>query len=115
MAFWRCTNCKAEFEADAPKCEACELDPSTNAADGQYFMPLVVVHFDPPTKVAGRGKNHPACDPKVRFGTVTLTSHPGAVTCQACKETDAYKAAGGEPGGINPAFFSQAAFNQRRG
>lgn len=104
MPLFRCLNCNAEFEAPRAACAACELD-AANPRDADYLMPLVTVHFDPPTKVAGRGKNHPACDPKLR-GAV-MTGEPSAVTCAACKASEAFAAAGGASNGIAPALFAR--------
>ncbi len=95
LKLYRCLNCKREFEADKPACEPCGLDPAKNPRDAQYVAELTVVHFDPPTKVVGRGKNYAACDPRLKIGRpdTQFTGEPTAVTCKACKAVAEYRAA----------------------
>jgi hypothetical protein len=99
MPMYRCLNCKGEFQADKPACAACELDATTNPRDAQYIVELAVIHYDPPTRIAGRGKNVAACDPKIRVGLragagpgAMLSGEKGAVTCPACKASEAFTA-----------------------
>ena len=101
MSLWRCLNCKAEFQADKPVCAACELDPTTDPRAADLFRAIEVIHFDPPTRVPGVGRNHAACDPKVRYGANRMfTGEPGSVTCPACKASPAFAAAGGKSNGV---------------
>lgn len=96
----RCNNCKGEFESPTLACAKCGLDPAKNPRDAEWLVKLEVIHFDPPTNVAGRGKNHAACDPKLTLGgNRRFTGEPVAVTCAKCKASDVYKAANGEANG----------------
>lgn len=98
----RCGNCTREFEAPKLACEPCGLDATTNPRDADILTELVAIHFDPPTRIKGRGKNHAACDPKLRAGAVRVTSAPTAVTCTACKASKEFTDADGADNGAAP-------------
>lgn len=102
MPVFRCLNCKNEIEALSPSCAACELDPAKNPGDADYFAKVETMHFDPPTKVAGRGKNFAACNPKLKVGAAghRFTGDPEVVNCAACKASEAFLAANGETNGV---------------
>jgi len=102
MPLYRCLECRAEFEADKPACARCGIDPATDPRDADIVVPLVTVHFDPPSKRRGRGLGHAACDPQIRFGAVgaAFTSEPGSVNCAACKASEVFLAAGGASNGV---------------
>ncbi len=100
MKMFRCYNCEnakgmpgLDFPADAPVCPNCGLDGRDPKFAG-LFAPLVCIHFDAPHAVAkNRGVGHAACDPKLPIGTVRGSGHPDAVSCPACRETEAFQAA----------------------
>lgn len=101
MPRYRCLNCKAEFDAPRPACAPCGLDATANPRDAQLLAELAVVHFDPPSKVEGRGLGRAACDPAVKYGgDRRFTGEPAAVTCPACKASQAFAAAGGANNGV---------------
>ncbi len=104
MPLFRCLECRAKFEAAAPGCAACGIDPAARREDEGVVVQLVVTHFDPPTKRAGRGKGHAACDPKVKVGRpgLAFTGEPDAVNCPACKAGAEFMAAGGVSNGAVP-------------
>lgn len=88
----------APFEADKPVCPFCGLDRDERPEYRQYIAEREVVHFDPPHPVLlGGGLNKTACgsqplggDPRNgRF--VYASGDRLAVTCPACKLTDAFK------------------------
>jgi hypothetical protein len=101
VPLYRCLHCKAEFDAPRPACAACGLDPAKDPRDASQFAEMAVVHFDPPSHVEGRGKGFAACDPKVRYGgDRRFTGEPAAVTCPACKTSEALAAAGSAHNGV---------------
>lgn len=100
--FFRCQNANCsedrhgrlifDFEANEPVCPKCGCD----ARDPRYadtVIQLEVIHFDPPDeRLAGKGKNILACNPRRRVGaTVRASGDPTVVNCPACKATDAYQ------------------------
>lgn len=103
MGLFRCLHCGREFEAKAPACEACGLDPRKDPRDAALVLELTVVHLDPPAAIRGRGRGVAACDPKKRVGGGAMFSgEPGAVNCPGCRasaEWQALDAAGG-PGAV---------------
>ena len=109
---YRCQNplCagKPDFWVDTDKvaaCPCCEIS-ITDKRFGKVISPLVVMHFEPPSHVAGYGRGHYACDPgKVVVQVATrgrelATGEPRAVTCPSCKETAAYAAAIGDENAV---------------
>lgn len=69
---------------------------------GAQIQRLVIVHFDPPTEVVGRGENIRACEPSKPIACGLMgdgqpnpfscgTGSVGAVTCPECKETPVYR------------------------
>lgn len=94
---YRCLVCTREFEADKPACEACGIDPATDPRNKDVIVPLVTHHFDPPSKVPGRGLGHAACNPRLRIGTpkCAFTGEPESVNCAACKASAQFLAADG--------------------
>ncbi len=95
MKLFRCYNCKREFEAAAPACTPCGIDPVAHPRDAGIVVPLVLHHFDPPGRRPGVGLNHAACDPKIKAGTrgLAFTGEAEHVNCPKCKLTEAYKLA----------------------
>lgn len=99
-----------------PSCGTSQRDPRA----GGMIATLEVIHFDPPATVkggaralapntrgarllAGFGLGHAACNPAEKVsGGGRFTGEPLAVTCPACKASDAFKAHG--LGAINPRF-----------
>lgn len=96
MARFRCTLCSGEFVADKPACAKCGLDPVVNPRHGEKFYELRTIHFDAPTHVPGIGTGHAACKPALKVGTNNdaWSGEKSCVNCEACKESDAFKAAG---------------------
>lgn len=92
MRLFRCRNCNREFRADVPACEACGLDAAKDPRDEGVVVEMVTIHFDPPTKVVGRGQGHAACDPRIKVGTpgVVFTGDRGVANCEACKTSVAF-------------------------
>jgi len=98
MRLYRCNNCGREFEAERAECVACKIDVSANSRFKGIVTPLVTIHFDPPTHVAGVGKNHLACDPKQSVQGKHATGVPSVVNCQPCRATKEWQEAyQGEP------------------
>ena len=106
MKLYRCHGCEppAVFEAARPACPACGADPARDPRDKALVVELAVVHLDPPHPTRpNRGLGHLACDPAVavpRGDGVRFTGEPVAVTCRACRQTDAFRRltpAGGVP------------------
>jgi DNA-directed RNA polymerase subunit RPC12/RpoP len=104
MPLYRCLECNRQFEAAKPVCAECGIDPEKDKRDEGVVVELMTIHFDPPTKRAGRGHNYAACDPKLKVGhpRCQFTSEPDAVNCAKCKETEAFKASGGFSNGAVP-------------
>ncbi len=102
MPLYRCLECQREFEAAKPACAECGIDPATNPGDAGAVVPLVLIHFDPPTKRAGRGLGYAACDARVKVGAPKcgFSGHPKAVNCPRCKATEAFLAAGEDGSGL---------------
>lgn len=104
MKLYRCMACLGgrgtpgrDFEADGPVCPEC-------GAEGNDVLQRVVVHFDPPSgrRQGGRswGKGHLACRPDVPVLSAgpdgvryVASGHPDAVTCSACRDSEAFKEA----------------------
>jgi hypothetical protein len=96
MPLFRCLECRKEFEAALPACTACGIDPAADPRDADLVVPLVTVHFDPPTRRTGRGCGHAACDPKLKVGAgAAFSGEPRAVNCAACKASAPFVASGG--------------------
>ena len=105
MPLFRCLNCMNEFTAEKPSCADCELDPAKDKRHAEFFLPLLIHHFDPPTKVEGIGKGHAACDSRIKVGRIykpkcMFTGETSAVNCPACKATDEFKKAEGSSPGM---------------
>src|SRR5687767_1359545 len=73
-----------DFWADKPVCPKCGTDAKTMP---NIVIPLTIVHFDPPSKVFGRGLRILACTRKHYGGGETVTGNAGSVNCPACKES----------------------------
>lgn len=101
MKWWKCYNCldnrnnpgKA-FESDKPVCPDCGIDGTVPRWSGKV-VPMSMIHYDPPMdRPASQHHNHAACDSRIKTFTddaVMLTGERIAVTCPACKETEAFK------------------------
>src|SRR5262249_7695922 len=95
MPLYRCLNpaCPSparEFTADAPVCPGCKVDarvPKFRAV----VVPLVTIHFDPPSAVPGIGLNVLACRPDQPVNRFRASGSARAVNCPACKRTEAWK------------------------
>lgn len=95
----------APFEADRPVCPHCGLDRDASPEYRSYIADRELVHFDPPHPIiADRGMNRTACsnqplggDPRNGGKTVIASGDREAVTCPACKMTEAFK--GDKPSG----------------
>jgi hypothetical protein len=85
-----------DFWAERPVCPKC-------GADGKIMpnvvIPLVLMHFDPPSKVFGRGMRILACTRK-GYGqaNVSVTGNPTCVNCPDCKKSAEYLAIADEWG-----------------
>lgn len=94
MKLYRCHPCgKFEFTADRPVCPQCGTDGDDPRIKARGFViPLVILHFDPPSGLPGMGKNRPACDQTLYVGHngVRATGEPSAVSCAACKLTEEF-------------------------
>lgn len=95
------------FEADKPVCPRCGMDRDADPSHAQYIADRVVVHMEPPHPLKfDRGAGHAACDPALKTGTrvkgvaVVTTGEPLAVTCPACKLTEAFAAGHPVPTGL---------------
>lgn len=77
-----------DFYADKPVCPACG-----NGEDSGLVFPLTVIHFDPPSKVRGRGVNMLACQPTKQIFGRMATAHGPTVNCWDCRQTTAWKQA----------------------
>lgn len=96
---WKCLNCVAkngidggfDFEAARPKCPKCGADRDKNHT---AVVPRVIVHFDPPTVVAWKGKNTLACDPALKIGQQgrMASGDHRVVTCPKCRATPEFLA-----------------------
>lgn len=102
VKLWRCLQCKKEFEAAAPACTDCEIDPKKDPRDKDLIVEMRLIHFDPPSKREGRGLGYAACNPglKVGRGNHGFTGEPDAVTCAKCKATEVYATAEGSNGAV---------------
>lgn len=96
---YRCYNCENaqgligyDFTAAAPVCPKCGADGTTLEA-AQKIVTRQAVHFDPPHGVLrDKGTGKRACDGKPTTGLgVHSTGVPTAVTCPACRESEAFK------------------------
>ncbi len=80
-----------DFLAAAAACDRCGI----KAADprfGRFLTELVLIHYEPPSGVVdGIGADHVACLPERPAGGLRRTGAPSAVTCPACRGTDAWK------------------------
>jgi predicted nucleic-acid-binding Zn-ribbon protein len=107
---WKCFNCEAkhgvagghDFEAADPVCQKCGADKRKN---NDAIAPRAVMHFDPPTDIAWKGKNTIACNPAVAINRqgIRATGDHRAVSCERCKATEEFKraaAAGEDLGGV---------------
>lgn len=93
MPLYRCTSCQAEFPADRPVCAACEVDPAKDPRHAGVVLELVTIHYDPPTRIAGRGQNAAACNPRLQVGTTKdrFTGEKDVVNCPACRASEPYR------------------------
>jgi predicted nucleic-acid-binding Zn-ribbon protein len=104
MKLWRCYNAKCsetgipgfDFEVpetEKPKCPKCGITREMPRFS-HLLVERVQIHFDAPSGIVdGIGKGFIACDPSKLVGKYRATGAPSAVTCAACKATEAYKAA----------------------
>ena len=96
---YRCHVCEPEanqlgtdFEANKPICPRCGTD-GTNARFQKYITERVVLHFDAPTHIPDLGVGYIACNPSQRVPAgahLRFTGDPGAVSCPACRATEAW-------------------------
>lgn len=112
MGLWRCTriSCSTDphgrnlfdFEADLPVCPKCAADMRKPRSG---VLKLECVHYDPPGDLVidqfRRGKNEAACAPGKPFRGFA-SGAPDAVTCPACKRTEAWREAAVDVGVILP-------------
>ena len=100
MPLFRCLNCKKEFEAIQPACVDCGIDPTTHPRHKDMVVPLVTIHFDPPSGVPGIGKGFAACNPKLRVGMPNCgfsgekNGEKIIITCPKCLASELYANAG---------------------
>lgn len=101
MKMFRCLQCNREFEAEKPACVECGVDSQKDPADRGIVQEIAMIHFDPPSRRPGQGLGYAACDSKKKIGTpkCQFTGEPTAVTCKACQESEAFKAADGMSNG----------------
>ena len=85
-----------DFIAAEPVCPQCRAD-QRNPKLARFIVDLVDVHFDPPTEYPGVGQGVRACSGQPTPGR-PATGDPGAVTCAACKLTEAWKKASADWG-----------------
>jgi hypothetical protein len=95
------------FEAEKPVCPKCGMDRDADPTHAQYITERVVIHLEPPHAVKfDRGAGHAACNPDLKVGRVVkgvrvvTTGEPLAVTCEACKQTEAFANGHPVPGGM---------------
>lgn len=108
---YRCSNANCcdrvgnphEFLADEGICPKCGISQGDQRF-GSLIIRCVMIHFDPPSPVPGYGLGVRACAPETAihapvdaFGRPRIghggTGDPVAVSCPACKATEAYQAA----------------------
>lgn len=103
MRLFRCVNPKCregiqhghDFTAEGPvaTCPKCGVK-SNDPKFGHIIVPLVVIHFNPPSGVVeGIGAGFAACEPTVPIAGLRATGVPSVVNCPKCIETEAYKKA----------------------
>lgn len=80
-----------DFTADVPVCPKCKVD-ARQPRFSHLIVPLVIIHFDPPSQVPGYGVGELACDGKPSAGRMA-TGDPEVVNCPACRQTDVWKEA----------------------
>lgn len=95
---YRCQNAKCsedphgrlifDFEGTEPVCPKCGTDGRKRP---QVVIKREVVHYEAPGPVEGYGVGHPACAPGKR--ALRRSGAPQAVTCAACKGTEAFRQA----------------------
>lgn len=101
MRAFRCYNPKCmeegaskpgwDFIANEAKCPKCGID-SANAVLGKFVVPLVWIHFEPPSGVVeGVGSRILACTGKPSTG-FRVSGEPSAVNCPECIATAVYHA-----------------------
>lgn len=104
MNAWKCYNCDVlhgiaggrDFVSEKPVCPFCGADGETDR--GRHcVVARVILHFDPPTEVYGKGHNYLACDPQAKIlgnkNGYRATGDHRIVTCEACKTTKVYRQA----------------------
>lgn len=102
MRLWKCWNPKCadklgmpghDFVGDdaAGKCDRCGLQ-SDDKRFGHLIVPRVVIHFDAPSGIVeGHGVGYAACEPeRTREKGYRMTGEPVAVTCPACRGSEAF-------------------------
>lgn len=99
MPRYRCGQCRREFEAAKPSCEACGLLPDRDKRHATLFQELTTIHFDPPSHVPGMGKGFAACNQKLMTGSNgdAWTGDKAVVNCEKCQSTDLFKGNGPPP------------------
>ena len=102
MRLWKCWNAKCADKPGMPghdfvgedavgKCDKCGL-ASNDPRFGRLIVPRVILHFDAPSGIVdGAGVNYAACEPeRTRAKGYRMTGEPSAVTCPACRGTEAF-------------------------
>lgn len=78
-----------DFWAEKPICPKCGVDA---AKMPHVVIQLEVVHFDPPSKVFGRGQRIVACTRRgYGASNVIVTGNPTSVNCPECKATKEWR------------------------
>jgi hypothetical protein len=118
MTTWRCLNAQcatAEFESAEPKCPGCGVD-RRNPRYAGHVAAFVAVHFDPPDPVVPRmGLGRLACDPARPVAGSHATGSHLAVSCKACRESEAFRASYRAPLGGPPVADAVVGIDARRG
>jgi hypothetical protein len=106
---WKCFNCEAKlrcrrprFRGGRPGLQKCGADKRKN---NDAIAPRAVMHFDPPTDIAWKGKNTIACNPAVAINRQGFARRAtiGPSRAERCKATEEFKraaAAGEDLGGV---------------
>lgn len=99
MAHYVCYNSKCgplprgfHFASEQPVCPKCGIRQD-EPRYGRLIVEACVVHFEAPGKAEGYGVGYAACAGPGMKTKGPKQGEPSVVTCDKCKETDAYKAA----------------------
>lgn len=102
MKMYRCYNPRCadrpeimpgfDFMAETPTCPKCGTSQEhKNPRLAGLIVNRVTIHFDPPhPAVDNVGLNTLACDPSKAVGRYQASGDPDAVTCPACRLTEAW-------------------------